>query len=347
MHALSLLIPALSLLGIAAGAGKEMTKRAGSTDQKPVWEAIDENKSITKISELQAIAKDYFEWVNTQPGADAENGACIVSSFYDPTTSRVYSSTIPRDGDFRNEMRTRGAANAPVWFAAGGSATPYHAEDACYYDYEKENKQTTGKDFFPGGKMIASHGYLTARRKSSPGPVNNPCDDPNTAKRPSCSSVARSLHVKWKDGQKYEDGECSKTWTYNELDGNMYDEHGQVVGQNVLDESTGEVYFSTNAKKRSLAGRIDLERRAGTTTVACVTEVSSSMSAGTTNTAATTSQGAAATTSANDSSSAQATTTTAAAATTSAKADKTTTSAKAKETPKSKDTKKDKKKGGK
>lgn len=197
------------------------------------------------------------------------------------TTLQHIGCTLPpfleTTGTIGKKMRQEGHTKAPVWFAAGGSAKVYHAEDACYYDFESENKQTSGKAFYTGGKKIASYGYLIPARKNKPGNVVNPCGVPagNTPKQPTCVSVAKDLHVVWKDHQEYNDGECNSGHTYNEADGKMYDEHMNVIGENVFDETTGKHYYTTEKRRRSGGKAV------GTTTVACVQKVSMSIASST------------------------------------------------------------------
>ncbi|KAI4234542.1 MAG: hypothetical protein LQ352_008168, partial [Teloschistes flavicans] len=150
---------------------------------------------------LRDIAKSHYEWVSTQRGATTFNGHCMVAAFWDPTSSRVYASTIPQ-GPRRAEMKEAASefGAAPAWYnqartIIGGSNPKIHAEDGAFYNYESAQIVQNGQPY-PPGSMIAIYGKYA--NWNQPGPIN-PCGGGTGqfARQPSCQIVSTNLNVRF------------------------------------------------------------------------------------------------------------------------------------------------------
>ncbi|KAJ4418788.1 hypothetical protein N0V82_005353 [Gnomoniopsis sp. IMI 355080] len=198
----------------------KMTQWPGSVNY-PTWYFNTDLKEnpLSSWNELGAIANAHWNWVVNQDKArslsSGTKGTVLVTSLWDPVTKVVYSSTVPRNPRKFQMLNGGKAGKAPAWWdkvkampmTGDLSKFPpdYHAEDACYYNYETglAEKITTGKystGEFNGGMWIVTYGAFglesgTVDITSTTGNFVAACGQNQNNKSPTCMEVAAALGV--------------------------------------------------------------------------------------------------------------------------------------------------------
>ncbi|ROW16284.1 hypothetical protein VPNG_01850 [Cytospora leucostoma] len=185
-----------------------MTQWPTSSGNLPTWYATSDlsRKPLTSWDELAGIANAHWNWVRSQDKAKSKQGTVLVASLWDPTSKTVYSSTIPR-GDRRLAMYRDGPREAPTWYRQVKSVHPwayYHAEDGCYYMYEKahpsqvqNNRYSNGQ--FAGGMWLAVYGTYNIE-KDKEGNAIELCGT-SAIREPSCMTQANNLGIWYASGK--------------------------------------------------------------------------------------------------------------------------------------------------
>ena len=154
--------------------------------------------SGTRFQALYNIAQANFDDVKLRSDAPTKDGNLLVAALWDPITSVVYASTIPR-GEFIDFMVQKAPTQAPVWWSRASDISPaFHAEDGAYFLMEfvthrysallvgDGSDESNGKildtligtRYAPGSK-VAVWGYFN----SDPASVKGTAEDPGTGRR--------------------------------------------------------------------------------------------------------------------------------------------------------------------
>lgn len=156
-------------------------------------------KPLTKWEELGAVANAHWNWVIQQDGARGGGGICLVASLWDPISKTIFSSTIPK-GTQKASMRASGPSFAPAWWAQVKDMLPrdyFHAEDACYYNYESAHQSQVQNGIYStgnrdGGMWIVVYGSFS--QTDTRGRFVQLCGS-NPRRNPSCRQVANALGI--------------------------------------------------------------------------------------------------------------------------------------------------------
>ena len=252
----------------------EMTQWAGGPtwQDRPSWRAVVDMSGkeghMTQKGVLKA-AERAWTWLAGSPGTpeNAAGGkprsklgrARVVAALYIADNKKLYISTAPL-GPLQGDI-TRHAVEAPTWlnqvkpiwdiahpFAKGKNF--WHAEDACYFMYEKEdggpgiNKETQK---YPPFSIVATYGDdLKMNNVGAPFPL---CSDDNDQSRSvRCQAVANGL------GVAFPSVDSNKVVTFTDV----YDDSDESFDQNLLAQC--EDAAEEQGQPPAVRGR-DLQRR--------------------------------------------------------------------------------------
>ena len=164
---------------------------------------------------LLDVANSYYNWLLTQDKSITPKGWCLVAAMWDPSTKRVYASSIPRGP--RKVFMIKEREAAPLWLAqVAPLLQPYldakddplrvadiknvkiHAEDGVYFNWESTKGSLAVNGRYPDGTMIAVWG-----KGPGVGDVGRqyPLCSTVSNRDPTCQAVAIALGVQYQAPQ--------------------------------------------------------------------------------------------------------------------------------------------------